>query len=223
MHYALRDTPARAVSQYAPSVPDANDAMARQLALVERFQTFEPPPFLMGGIAEEALLNGGYTRPHGDLDLLVERSELDDLLRQLRPLGYEDWATKGENASGEPFYLASLDSPVLLELGVTDRDDQGDVYLEIARVHFTFESGEPPVGYRVYLPPDTFTHPPVTLEGIQVRCISPLAGYHLRLGIGSRGTFGPLRDSDNEATARLREKFFSSEDEQNLLPSVESL
>ena len=201
----------------------ADETKQRQLDLLEHFQAFEPPPFLMGGVAEDALLNGGYTRPHGDLDLLAERAQLDALLRQLRPLGYEDWATKGENASGEPFYLASQDSPVLLELGVTDRDDQGDAYLEIARVHFTFESGEPPVGFRVYLPPDTFTHMPVMLEGIVVRCVSPLAGYHLRMGIGSRGTFGPLRDSDKEATARLRERFFSSEDEQLLRPRVDSL
>jgi hypothetical protein len=201
----------------------ADEAKQQQLELLERFQTFDPPSFLMGGIAEDALLNGGYTRPHGDLDLLVERPHLDELLRGLRQLGYHDWATKGENARGEPFYLASLDNPVLLELAVADRNGQGDLYLEIARVRYTLASGEAPVGYRVQLPPDTFTYPPVTLEGIQVRCISPLAGYHLRMGIGSRGTFGPLRDSDKEASARLRAKFFSSEDERALTPRVESL
>lgn len=200
-----------------------DEATRRQLDLLEQFQEFEPPPFLMGGVAEDALLSGGYTRPHGDLDLLVERSELDDLLRRLRPLGYDAWATRGENASGEPFYLASQDSPVLLELGVTDRNDQGDLYLEIARVHYTLGSGEPPVGYRVYLPPNTFSYPPVMLEGSQVRCISPLATFQLRLGIGSRGTFGPLRDSDKAATESLRVKFFPSEDEQMLQPRVESL
>ena len=201
----------------------ADEATRRQLALVEQFQAFDPPPFLMGGVAEDALLNGGYTRPHGDLDLLVERSELADLHGHLRSLGYHAWATKGENASGEPFYLASLGSSVLLELGVADRNDHGDLYLEIARVHYTFESGEPPVGYRVYLPADTFTYPPVTLEGSQVRCMSPLAACQLRMGIGSRGTFGPLRDSDREASARLRAKFFPSEDESALMPRVESL
>jgi hypothetical protein len=201
----------------------ADETTRLQLDLLAQFQAFDPPPFLMGGVAEDALLTGGYTRPHGDLDLLVERSDLEALQRRLRPLGYEDWATKGENAEGEPFYLASLDSPVLLELAVADRNDQGDLYLEIARVHYTLEAREAPVGYRVYLPSDTFSHAPVTLEGIQVRCISPLAGYQLRVGIGSRGTFGPLRDSDREASTRLRAKFFPSEDEGALMPRVESL
>jgi hypothetical protein len=112
---------------------------------------------------------------------------------------------------------------VLLELGVTDRNERGDPYLEIARVHFTLEAGEAPVGYRVYLPQDTFTHPPITLEGIQVRCISPLAGDQLRMGIGSRGTFGPLRDIDRVAGEQLRARFFPSADEQTLLPKVEPL
>jgi hypothetical protein len=59
----------------AEPVP-ANDATRHQLVLLEQLQAFEPPPFLMGGIAEDALLSGGFTRPHGDLDLLVERPEL---------------------------------------------------------------------------------------------------------------------------------------------------
>jgi hypothetical protein len=89
----------------------ANEATQHQLVLLEQLQAFEPPPFLMRGIAEDALLSGGFTRPHGDLDLLVERPELGDLLSRLRPLGYEAWTTKGENASGEPLYLASPGEP----------------------------------------------------------------------------------------------------------------
>ena len=199
------------------------DATRRQVALIEQLQALTPPPFLMGGVAEEALLDGRLTREHGDLDLLIERSELDGLLRQLRTLGYDGWQAKGENASGEPFYLASAGNPVLLELGVAERNDAGDLYLEIARVHFTFAHGQPPVGYRVFLPRDTFSHPPAELDGVQVRCISPLAGYHLRMGIGSRGTFGPLRESDRVASERLRATFFSNDDEGLLQPRVESL
>ena len=201
------------------SGPDA----ARQLELLARLQTFPTPPFLMGGIAEDALFEGRFTRPHGDLDLLVERSQLDDVLGQLRPLGYEAWDTKGENAAGEPFYLASVGAPLLIEIGVADRNERGDLFLEIARVHFKVETGDPPVGYRVYLPEDTYGHPPTPLEGIQVRCISPLANYQLRVGIASRGTFGALREIDRITDERLRARFFPTADEQRLLPRVESL
>jgi hypothetical protein len=191
--------------------------------LLEQFQSFRPPLFLMGGIAEDALLAGRFTRMHGDVDLLVERSHLEAVLRQLRPLGYAAWATKGETADGEPFYLASRDAPVPIEIGVLDRDELGDLFLEIARVDFKLETGEAPVGYRVYLPLDTYAHPPIALEGVPVRCISPLANYHLRAAIGSRGTFGPLRESDRAASKRLRAKFFRTTDDRALRPRVESL
>jgi hypothetical protein len=162
----------------------------------------------MGGIAEDALLAGRFTRMHGDVDLLVERSHLEAVLRQLRPLGYAAWATKGETADGEPFYLASRDAPVPIEIGVLDRDELGDLFLEIARVDFKLETGEAPVGYRVYLPLDTYAHPPIALEGVPVRCISPLANYHLRAAIGSRGTFGPLREATGlRVSASARSSF----------------
>lgn len=201
------------------SGPDA----ARQLELLAKLQTFPSPPFLMGGVAEDALFEGGFTRPHGDLDLLVERSQLGEVLTQLRSLGYDSWETKGENAAGEPFYLASVGAPVLIEIGVADRDERGDLFFEVARVHFKLETGDPPVGYRVYLPADTFDHPPTPLEGIQVRCVSPLANYQLRVGIASRGTFGALRESDKVADERLRAKFFPTADALALRPRVESL
>jgi len=54
-----------------------------QLELLRRLQTYSPPPFLMGGFAEDALLHGGFSREHNDLDLLVERSGLGALLGRL--------------------------------------------------------------------------------------------------------------------------------------------
>jgi hypothetical protein len=177
----------------------------------------------MGGFAEDALLHGGYSRDHNDVDLLVERSELDGLLAELRPLGYDAWETWGENAAGEPFYLAKEADGVLIELGVVDRNAAGDLYLEIARVPFQIDGRDPPVGYRVHFSADTFEHPPATFEGLSVRCGSPLFLYQMRAGIGSRGTFGALRPSDRAATDQLRAAFFPDSDEQALLPRIDEL
>lgn len=195
----------------------------QQLELIKQLQTLTPPPVLLGGFAEDALLHGGFTRDHGDIDLVVERPGLPGLLDHLRGLGYDSWETKGETSLGEPFYLAQTAGGVLIELAVTDRDERGVVFAEIARVHFTLETGPAPVGYRLYLPDDAFDYPPVTFEGMPVRCFSPLAAYQFRAGFGSRGTFGPLRPQDYEAAARLRATFFPHEAEADLAPKVEDL
>jgi hypothetical protein len=195
----------------------------RQLELLRELQTLTPRPVLLGGFAEDALLHGGFSRDHGDVDLVVERHGLAGLLDHLRAFGYGDWETKGETARGEPFYLAQSAGGVLIELAVTDRDDRGAVFAEIGRVHFTLQTGSAPVGYRVYLPADAFEYPPVTFEGVAVRCLSPLASYQFRVGIGSRGTFGPLRPQDHENARRLRASFFPDATEEDLLPLVEDL
>jgi hypothetical protein len=197
-------------------------AREQQLELIKQLQSLTPPPVLLGGFAEDALLHGGFTRDHGDIDLVVERPGLPGLLDHLRRLGYAGWETKGETSRGEPFYLAQTAGGVLIELAVTDRDERG-VFAEIGRVHFTLQTGPAPVGYRVYLPDGAFDYPPVTFEGMPVRCFSPLAAYQFRAGFASRGTFGPLRPQDHEAAARLRMTFFPDAAEADLAPVIEDL
>jgi hypothetical protein len=153
----------------------------------------------------------------------VERSDLADLLHQLRAFGYDDWKTRGATASAEPFYLEKRGADgLLLEIGVTDRKGS-DLFLEIAHVDFTLETGAAPVGYRVHLPGDMFQQGTSSFEGIPVRCISPLANYQLRVGIASQGTFGPLRPQDRVATDALRAKFFPTADAGDLQPRVEAV
>ena len=195
----------------------------RQLDLLRRLHELTPPPLLMGGFAEDALFHGGYSRDHNDVDLLVERADLARLLAQLSELGYDAWTTKGENATGEPFYLERSVNGLLIEIGVTDRNQRDELFLEIARVHYTLASGDPPVGYRVYLPADTYEREETSFEGIPVRCVSPLAAYQLRAGIASRGTFGKLRAVDEVAMEQLRARFFPGASEHELKPRVEPL
>jgi hypothetical protein len=47
-----------------------------QRAMLARMAGLDPPPFSMGGFAEDALLAGTVTRPHEDFDWLLQRSEL---------------------------------------------------------------------------------------------------------------------------------------------------
>jgi hypothetical protein len=45
----------------------------KQLDLLRRMASLDPPPCFMGGYAEDALLAGAVTRPHEDIDWLLPR------------------------------------------------------------------------------------------------------------------------------------------------------
>jgi hypothetical protein len=195
---------------------------AAQVELLRRMAKLEPAPCLIGGYAEDALLAGTVTRPHVDLDWLVPRRELPLRLRQARGLGFGEFETWGESAPGEPFYLHGENGDLKLELGLADEQD-GRVYLKIHKLAFDIDGDEAPAGYRLWLPRDTFHHPPVEIDGLVVRAASPLALYRIRVGIASQGSFGPLSEQQQETALRLKEAFLADYPDVELKPRIEPL
>jgi hypothetical protein len=193
-----------------------------QLELLRLMAALDPTPCLIGGYAEDALLAGTVTRAHVDIDWLVPRHELPLRHAQARELGFGEFETWGESAPGKPFYLYAENGDLKLELGVTDEQD-GRVHLRIRKLAFDIDGREPPAGYQVLLPPDTFAHPPVELDGVLVRTASPLALYQLRTGIASQGSFGPLSAQQRESARRLKERFFPLYPDADLKPRIEPL
>lgn len=61
------------------------------LPIIERLASLHPQVYIFGGIAEDALLDGSITRPHGDVDVLVGRATLDLHLTQLGSIGFPDF------------------------------------------------------------------------------------------------------------------------------------
>jgi hypothetical protein len=57
--------------------------------MLARVAALDPPPFFMGGFAEDALLAGTVTRRHEDFDWLLPRSELDLRRGQAESLGFD--------------------------------------------------------------------------------------------------------------------------------------
>jgi len=206
-----------------PSTEAAGSSLAEaQLALLRRMAALDPAPCLIGGYAEDALLAGTVTRPHGDIDWMFPRRELSLRLAQARQLGFGEVETWGESAPGEPFYLYGESGDLKLELAVADEQD-GRLYLRIHRLRFDIEGREAPAGYQLRLPSDTFEHPPVEIDGVIVRTASPLALYQLRTGIASRGSFGPLSRRQQESARRLKRTFFRHRSTADLQPRIEPL
>jgi hypothetical protein len=204
---------------------DRDDQFARavgQLDLLRRMSELDPPPFVFGGYAEDALLAGTVTRPHGDVDWLVPRNELALRLDQARTLGFVEIETRGESAPGEPFYLFAQSGDLSIDIGVADEAD-GRPLARIWKLAFPIDGGEAPAGYQFQLPADTYTHPPAQLDGIAVHVASPLALYQIRAAIAAKGSFGPLSATQRVRLDKLRETFFPEYADDELTPRIESL
>lgn len=195
---------------------------ARQLELLRRMSELDPPPFVFGGYAEDALLAGAVTRPHLDVDWLLPRSELELRLDQARSLGFSEFESWGDSAPGEPFYLFAPNGDLSIDLGVSDELD-GRHFARVWKVAFEVDGREAPAGYQFELPDDTYAYPPARLEGIELRVASPLALYQLRAGIAAKGSFGELPPSQRANMRKLRETFFPGRSEAELTPRITPL
>jgi hypothetical protein len=181
------------------------------LPLVEQLAAVEPAVFVFGGIAEDALLDGSITRPHGDLDVLVGRATLDRHLANFRSIGFEDFEVLFESIPGEPIVLGASHGALSLELGVFDELEPG-----IASFVLPMEDGL----VRFSLPDDALRHPMGSIDGVPIRTISPLALYHLRQALIVTGALGPARDKDHAAQARLRQDLLADASDADLTPRV---
>lgn len=189
-----------------PAVPEAS-----YLPIVQRLAILEPFVFVFGGIAEDAILDGSITRPHGDVDVLVGRATLDLHLAQLGAIGFAHFEVYFEPQPGRPLVLGGEHDGLSLELGVFDELEPG-----IASFVLPVEPGL----VRVSLPDDALRHPVAAIDGVPIRTVSPLALYQLREAFIRTGVFGPPRDKDRAAQARLRQKLLVDLPERDLSPRM---
>jgi hypothetical protein len=170
------------------------------LPIVAELCALDPPVWVFGGIAEEALLEGSVTREHGDIDLLVDRDALSRHVAGFEAIGYPSLQTYFEVVSGQPLVLGAERDGVPLEVGIYDEMEPG-----VASFVLPTEEGLT----RFILPDDTLKHPVIEIDGTAVRTVSPLALYHLREAFILTGVFGPPRDKDAAIQARLKDTFLS--------------
>ena len=160
----------------------------------------DPPVYLFGGVAEDVLLHGHLSRPHGDVDVFVLRQDLPGRMKQFADLGFDNFELRYAPRPGQPLALGCPRGQTDLELGVFDTAGS-DVYFEVED-----ESG---VIQRVFLPPDALVNDePTNVDGVPVWTLSPLSLVHIRRGLELLGTFGSLREKDIAIQAKLLERFF---------------
>jgi len=193
-------------------------------SLLARIAGITPPAFIMGGFAEDLLLDGRSDRPHKDLDLLVRRAELEALLEQLSAAGVEEWQVVLADREGRPLLLsgrAALDDPA--------QPDGLEVEVYAATPEpgagFSFDvPAEGPAGRRrLFVPPGTFDYPATRLPGLTVHTVSPWALALMRAASAQTRHTGEKQARDLAMLARLREAFLPSLSDEQLQPRIESV
>lgn len=184
----------------------------RYLDLIRRLGRLEPPVFVFGGFAEDALVWGKITRSHSDLDVMIRRGELEGRLRQFAGLGYENFDTFYELVPGRPQVLNGAVDGAHLEVSMLE-DDRGE------RLFFLVDA---PDGrrYRFYMEPGTFSWPASSIEGVPIQTVSPLTLYHIRESRKITQAFGEFRPHDEERQQALCEKFFADASPELLRPDI---
>jgi hypothetical protein len=169
-------------------------ASAGYPGLIERLATVQPPVYVFGGFADDAVLGGKTTRPHDDVDVLIKRADLAEHLKRFVEWGFPRFEIYFEVVPGSPLVYHSAADGIDLELGVYDE-------LQSGRPSFVLPMDDRLT--RVTLSSDCFTHPVGRIDGVPIRTISPLALYQMRSAIMRTGVFGPPRPKDEAAQAHL--------------------
>jgi hypothetical protein len=182
------------------------------LGLLRQLAALEPPLFVFGSVAEAALLDGELSESHGDVDMLVSRTELEWRLRQLAVLGFDAFSVYYEPRPGLPLVYGSTRGDLALELSLVDYDSAGNPF-------FAVRTDEGAVAISV--PADLFEWPPTVIGGVSIHTLSPLALVQLRAGASATRAFGPERPGkDDVRQARMIETFFRDADPERLRPTI---
>jgi hypothetical protein len=172
----------------------------------------EPPVYVFGGVAEDALLHGAIVRPHEDLDILTSRDDVERLLSNAKAIGFGSVEIRFQPIEGTPVVIGTTDGHWNLEISVHDLSADGSVYFHMVDREDRL--------LHVELSDGVFDHAPSSLDGVAVRTVSPLALYQIRAGIELAGGFGPMRPKDVAAQEALHERFFRDASAESLLPTL---
>ena len=187
---------------------------AGYLEVIKEMAALDPPLFVFGGVAEDALLDHALSRPHSDIDVMVLREELSQRLRQCETLGFNGFETYYEPIRDRPLVLGCHRGSLNLELGILDSDGRGH-YIAV-----TDRAGDL---YRIYLTNDLFTYPATLIEGIPIHTLSPMALFQTRAGLDITKSFGGLRPKDLAPQRRLRALFLADRADAALRPRIENV
>lgn len=185
-----------------PESIDKDSITKTQLEFIRDSFSSQLPVILVGGYADEALLTGKITREHHDVDLVTKRQHVEVVKIGYQNLGYHVEEVV-ETGAEKPYKL-------LLKKGNSE--------IDVAILNLDAETNQPYIDikgegerFRVLFTADTYDFPQQSLEGIEVRTLSPLALIQMKNTASIIGRFEP-RKKDKISQRDLGDKYFPGED-----------
>ncbi len=184
------------------------------LSILKELAAISPPLYIMGGFAEEALLDGRITTQHADLDVLATPDQITRHIQSLTDLGLVRPVGVHESTPGRPLVLAIRTIKLDLELWRCTLEPDGIYALEL-------DNQMPHNHFIMWMPVDTFQYPASMVDGIPIQTVSPLALYLLRAASAMTRHTGEKRLKDLAVQDRLHKAFLAGIREEKLSPRLE--
>jgi len=195
---------------------ERNDVASEQFALIRSIFSENLPVRLVGGYAEDALLEGKIEGEHHDVDLVALRNNADNLGKYFEQNGFAVMPVIEEGAE-KPFKFQIERGGIKVDLAFLDYDgSRKRPYLDA--------EGRGGRKFRVFLDEQMFEYAPQELDGVNVRTASPLSMLQIReaiLAIGRQRR--DTREKDLLQQEKLKQKYFSETEPDNLIPEIIAL
>ena len=181
--------------------------------ILRRLAHLPKPLYLMGGFAEEVLLDGRITGEHADLDILTTQDQLPMLGQMFISYGLINSVPIEEGSPGRPAVFSLIDARLDLELwGCLPNHD--------GTYNFELDNMKPHNHFYMVLPVDTFQFPSRLIGDIVIQTVSPLALYLMRATSAMTRHTGEKRVKDIAMQERLRLAFLDGMEDSELSPEL---
>jgi len=175
----------------------------QQLEFFKIIQEKNLPIWIIGGFADDALIQGNLSHFHGDIDAVAYRDKTDSIRVELENMGFHvEEVIVPPNTTA--YKLRAVKDFLHLDLVLFDFDEESNkFYINLANTN----TGDL---FRIYFSEDSLSYPTQDLDSVKVNTVSPttlIQSKNIYAQIGSNGE----RDKDSRSQMDLVNKFFPGE------------
>lgn len=181
-------------------VVSQQEVTVEQLDFLNMIQEKRLPIWVIGGFADDALVHGGLSRFHSDIDAVTYRDKADFLKTELENMGFliEEVIIPPNTTA---YKLRAKKDLLHLDLVLFDFDESSK------RFYISLVNPNTNDLFRIYFSENSLSYPTQNLNGIKINTVSPMTLIQSK-NIYARIGSNEERDKDLKSQTVLINKFF---------------